>query len=302
MLNESAERTVESTAVVTPEDKRKFDMMGFHVFRQLLSPSEMAELEAAFMRVMGPAASETGYDGTRALHIYPVTEGDAWFDQLIDDPRINDIAEGLIGEDCNYHSSGGHFYVGNSRWHSDGGNFFPSIHMAFYLDPVTADTGCLNVIPGSHHLPFHDALDKARRDGIYDFASPDVPGRHPLESQPGDVCVFRHALFHSSFGGWAGRRMLSVHYYNPSADWHENAVVGSTEGRLHYMKAGHRVYSEYLVETAGPRRMKRLRRYIDRGYCDEWRKPLTNLFYQYTGPATYGEVDSGPLLNVTARS
>ena len=193
MLNESAERTVESTPVVTPEDKRKFDMMGFHVFRQLFSPSEMAELEAAFMRVMGPAASETGYDGTRALHIYPVTEGDAWFDQLIDDPRINDIAEGLIGEDCNYHSSGGHLYVGNSRWHSDGGNFFPSIHMAFYLDPVTADTGCLNVIPGSHHLPFHDALDKARRDGVYDFASPDVPGRYPLESQPGDVCIFRHA-------------------------------------------------------------------------------------------------------------
>ena len=98
MLNESAERTVESTAVLTPEDKRKFDMMGFHVFRQLFSPSEMAELEAAFMRVMGPAASETGYDGTRALHIYPVTEGDAWFDQLIDDPRINDIVEGLLGE------------------------------------------------------------------------------------------------------------------------------------------------------------------------------------------------------------
>ena len=301
MPNETAERAINSTELVTREVKRKFDLMGFHVFRQLLSPSEITELDAAFMRVMNPAALEAGYDGTRSLHIYPVTEGDAWFDRLIDDPRINDIAEGLIGEDCNYHSSGGHFYIGNTRWHSDGGNPFPSIHMAFYLDPVKEDAGCLNVIPGSHHMPFHDALDRARRDGIYDPTSPDVPGCYPIESQPGDVCVFRHAIFHSSFGGWPGRRMLSVHYYNPNADWHNHAVVGSTEGNLHYMKAGHRVYSDYLVQTAGPRRMKRLRRYIDRGYCAEWRKPLTNLFYQFTSAATYSEDESGPLQRVKAR-
>ncbi len=48
--------------------------MGFQVFRQLFSPSEVAELEAAFMRVMDAAAAETGYDGARSLHIYPVTD------------------------------------------------------------------------------------------------------------------------------------------------------------------------------------------------------------------------------------
>ncbi len=65
------------------------------------------------------------------------------------------------------------------------------------------------------------------------------------------------------------------------------------------MKAGHRVYSDYLVQTAGPRRMKRLRRYIDKGYCDQSRKPLTNLFYQYT---SCGESESGPFTSVMARS
>ena len=287
---------------MTQDDRRWFELMGFQVYRQLFSPSEVAELEAAFMRVMDAAAAETGYDGTRSLHIYPVTEGDAWFDQLIDDRRINDIAEGLIGEDCNYHSSGGHLFVGNTRWHSDGGNPFPSIHMAFYLDPVTADTGCLNVIPGSHHLPFHDGLDKARHTGLYDLTSPDLPGCYALESEPGDVCVFRHSLFHASFGGWAGRRMLSIHYFNPTAEWHNSFVEGSAEGRLPYMKAGHRVYSDYLVQTSGSRRMKRLRRYLDKGYCDQSRKPLTNLFYQYTASSTYGESESGPLTSVMARS
>ena len=148
--------------------------------------------------------------------------------------------------------------------------------MAFYLDPVTADTGCLNIIPGSHHLPFHDGLDKARHTGLHDLMSPDVPGCYALESEPVDLCVFRHALFHSSFGGWAGRRMLSIHYFNPTSEWHSSFVEGQTEGRLPYMKAGHRVYSDYLVQTADPRRMKRLRRYIDKGYCDQSQKPLTD--------------------------
>ena len=36
-----------------------------------------------------------------------------------------------------------------------------SIKTAFYLDPVTRDTGCLRVIPGSHHVGdrFGDALE-----------------------------------------------------------------------------------------------------------------------------------------------
>ena len=77
MSDQSAERTAESTNLVTQDDKRWFELMGFQFFRQLFSPSEVAELEAAFMRVMDAAAAETGYDGTRSLHIYPVTEGDA---------------------------------------------------------------------------------------------------------------------------------------------------------------------------------------------------------------------------------
>lgn len=152
--------------------------------------------------------------------------------------------------------------------------------MAFYLDPVTADTGCLNVIPGSHHLPFHDGLDRARHTGLYDLTSTDVPGCYALESEPGHVWVFRHALFHSFFGGWDGRRMLSIHCFNPISEWQSGFVEGQTEARLPYMKAGHRVYSDYLVQTADSRRMRRLRRYMDKGYCDQSCKPITNLFYQ----------------------
>ena len=41
--------------------------------------------------------------------------------------------------------------------------------MTFYLDSVKDMSGCLNVIPGSHHREYHDALARARISGLYDF-------------------------------------------------------------------------------------------------------------------------------------
>ena len=72
---------------------------------------------------------------------------------LLDDPRILAIAKTLLGDDFNYMGSDGNFYVGDTRWHSDGGHKLEDpmhIKIAFYLDPLTRDTGALRVIPGSH--------------------------------------------------------------------------------------------------------------------------------------------------------
>ena len=73
----------------------------------------------------------------------------------------------------------GNFYVGDTVWHPDMGwdphipegqsdpnknvgawryHYHPSIKVAFYLDPVGKDTGCLRVIPGAHRNPYHDRL------------------------------------------------------------------------------------------------------------------------------------------------
>ncbi len=285
----SEPRTSTSTNL-TVDNQKQYDVMGFLVFRKLFSSSEMVDIEAAFTRVMEKAAAETGHDNTRSLHVYPITEGDDRFDQLIDDNRINDIVEGLFGEDCIYHSSGGHLYIGNSGWHSDAGvPGHPGAHMAFYLDPVRAGSGCLSVIPGSHHREFHEALVRARGSGIYDFSSPDIPGSFPLESDPGDVVLFRHELLHSSWGGHAGRRMFGLHFEaSPTHNWQRYHLMGVNEAHLPYCKAGLRLYSDRLVDTAGPRRMKRLRKFIDMGYHDESRPPLTNLYYAYSGNK-YGE-------------
>jgi ectoine hydroxylase-related dioxygenase (phytanoyl-CoA dioxygenase family) len=297
------QQTIKSS-VLTEDDKRRYEALGFLVFRRLFSPSETAEIEAAFMRVMTKAATERGYDGTRSLAVYPITEGDEYFDQLFDDTRINDIVEGLLGEDCIYHSSGGHLYVGNSSWHTDGGVVgHRGIHMAFYLDPGGANSGCLNVIPGSHHREFHDALARELKSGLYDFKSADLPGRYPLESEPGDVVVFRHEVLHSSWGGKPGRRMLGLHYEeSPIERWQTYHLMGVNQMHLPYVKAGHRIYSDHLVETAGPRRMKRLGKFIEMGYCDKSKLPLTNLFYEYSAANYAGPAEVGQLSQVRTSS
>ncbi len=105
------------------------------------------------------------HDGKARSCIVPfIDQRDKARRSLIDDPRILGIANALLGEDFNYMGSDGNYYVGDTAWHSDG--WHPEIRhikIAFYLDPLTRDTGCLRVIPGSHLIgdQFADRLQAA---------------------------------------------------------------------------------------------------------------------------------------------
>src|SRR3984957_13759216 len=91
------------------------------------------------------------HNGTERSCIVPFIDQREYLCTLLDDPRILGIAYGLLGDDFNYLGSDGNYYVGDTGWHSDG--WHPEmrhIKIAFYLDPVGRDSGCLRVIPGSH--------------------------------------------------------------------------------------------------------------------------------------------------------
>ncbi len=88
--------------------------------------------------------------------------------------------------------------------------------VAFYLDPVDRDSGCLRVIPGSH-LPELASRLKERwpmedpEESPYGIKGSQIP-YFPLESRPGDVVLFNQGLFHSSYGGKTGRRMFTLNF------------------------------------------------------------------------------------------
>lgn len=91
------------------------------------------------------------HDGQARSALAQFIDRDARLCALLDDPRTIGIASGLLGDDFNFSGSDGNYYVGDTGWHSDGWhrNGILHIKMALYLDPVTAETGCLRVIPGS---------------------------------------------------------------------------------------------------------------------------------------------------------
>jgi hypothetical protein len=179
---------------------------------------------------------------------------------LLDDPRIRGIATSLLGDDFNYMGSDGNYYVGDTGWHSDGWHTqIRHVKIAFYLDPLTRDTGCLRVIPGSH-LPgdrYADALhaQAGRSHDLWGVHGRDLPSI-ALETQPGDLLCFNHNTKHASFGGGQRRRMFTM-----------NLCQRYPEDRLeelrHYMSGGARFwvergYGDAMIRTAGPQRMRHL--------------------------------------------
>jgi hypothetical protein len=139
------------------------------------------------------------------------------------------VASSLLGEDFNYGSGDGHYYVGDTAWHPDEGNtiwgYEPgpeafAIKVAFYLDPVRADSGALRVIPKSHlnggpYRSEDGTLDPDFMAAIGDADSPlgkgsSKNGNIALECDPGDLVVFNHKVLHSAWGGGTKRRMFTM--------------------------------------------------------------------------------------------
>ncbi|MCY1055624.1 phytanoyl-CoA dioxygenase family protein [Nannocystis sp. SCPEA4] len=90
-------------------------------------------------------------------------------------------------------------YRGSTRWHRDSTSTLRSVGVACYLDPLTADTGALQVLPGSHTPAYAAAVDE------YIRRADELPGL-ALPSAPGDAIVFDERLYHASAGGQRRRQ------------------------------------------------------------------------------------------------
>ena len=102
-----------------------------------------------------------------------------------------------------------------ARRHPDGnyedGPCF-ALKLAFYLDELTAQTGCVRLIPGSHKesSPWRanpNAMALTQELGLEPH---EIPGQIAVETSPGDLVVFNHKTFHAAYGGGTRRRMFTV--------------------------------------------------------------------------------------------
>jgi len=261
---------------LTKQQVRFFDIFGY-----LSLPGLFAREAEAITQVFETVWTDYGGGHNQRLHdheqnsaLLPFIDHHRYLCALLDDERVEDIGAGLVGEDFNYMSSDGNYFVGDTVWHSDGYQRAPgyrSIKLAFYLDAVGRDSGCLRIIPGSHRMgeayaeTVHETIpNSGSNNSEEDWGIPgtDIPAV-AVETKPGDLVVFNHRIKHASFGGGTRRRMFTINLQQRFRDEDEHLLrecLGSLAGFWY-----ERVYSPLMLETADADRMRHLEQRLAHG-------------------------------------
>jgi hypothetical protein len=256
MLNLNAPRPLSEQQVAF------FKTFGFLAFPGLLG-DRIEEITREFLTIFqrkGGGHDGRPHDGRKRSCIVPFLDQSEVLCTLLDDPRIAGIAESLLGDDFNYMPSDGNFYSGDTGWHYDGWQRdITHIKIAFYLDPLTRDTGCLRVIPGSHRIgeKFADDLQAqiGRSEKLWGVDGRDVPAI-ALETQPGDILVFNHNTKHAAFGGSGWRRMFTMNLCQRYPETRVQELRDYLNGVSRFWVE--RAYGDIMMNTAGPSRRRHL--------------------------------------------
>ena len=249
---------------LTPQQIDFFHTFGYLGLSSLLS-DRSEEITAAFEEIWaqnGGGHNGQPHNGQARSCIVPFIDQHETLCSLLDDSRILGIAEPLLGADFNYMGSDGNYYVGDTGWHSDGWKKATDpthLKIAFYLDPLTRDSGALRVIPGSHRQgePYADWLQEKVKGSQDEWAiaSADVPAM-ALETQPGDVVCFNHNTKHAAFGGSKRRRMFTINLCQRYPQDRLQDLRDYISGSARFWVE--RKYGDTMVATAGPERMVHL--------------------------------------------
>ena len=169
---------------LSPQQLQFFGTFGYLHFPGLMKEEVgwiIEEFEAIF------AASGQEHDGTQRSCIVPFIDQRERLCTLLDLPKVDGLITSILGADFNYLGGDGNYYTGDTRWHSDGFHTIGQyLKVAFYLDPLSADTGCLRVIPGSHRVDVEDWAARQARDAadLWGISQQMVP-HAALETQRG---------------------------------------------------------------------------------------------------------------------
>ncbi len=245
--------------MLNADQRAYFDAFGFIVLRKLFSREEMDRIIAA-SEGLWAGVLDAGTDSTRYQTFANFVEQSPDLMWLIDDDRPYGIANDLLGEPVVWVGSEGNMGFADLRdglpWHADRPGrdelSYPRVKMMLYLDAMSVANGALRVIPGSHRTPLHDSLlpfyasRKPKEPRYFGERGADVPC-HVVETEPGDLLVFHHSLFHAAFAaGRPARRYLALKYAAEPRDYLQAArLVRDLGGDLRPMQA--------LIDSGRPR-------------------------------------------------
>ena len=220
--------------MLTPGQIAHFETFGFLVLPQLFSVEETDALRDASLRTFQAQRGGGPYTG-EAEWAVSFLERDPLLATILDDDRIHQIPDSLLGPDFLLVGTHGNLRVGDTPWH--GATEFTEdlrhVKITMYLDRATKETGALRVIPGSQRKGSPDYFEVLRpRTYGPDFLpfglAPTEILSVPLETEPGDVLVFTENLLHGSFGGQPGRHQIGASFVaNPTTDDQLQQIMAS---------------------------------------------------------------------------
>lgn len=262
----------------TEQQLHHFHTFGFLLLPALLQPDEVAWITDEFEQVLQIHGAE--HDGSKHTQIVPMLDHSERLCSLLDDARILGIAGAILGDDFNYAGGDGDFWVGDTAWHPDGD--YPdlfAIKFAFYLDVLTRDTGSLRILPGSH-LPEsywrRGNIHPNNAQASWGIDPWEIPGNIAIETNPGDLVVFNHSIFHASFGGSNRRRQFSMNLHKRGKTDAELARIDQYLGHHGTIPRGIRIggkftglkpgsmytdfsmYTDLMIDTATSERLRHL--------------------------------------------
>lgn len=247
---------------LTEQQVHFFETFGFLAFPGLMADrvdSIIQSFEAVWAE-RGGGHDGKPHDGTARSCIVPFIDQHENLCTLLDDPRILAIGNSLLGSDFNYMGSDGNYYVGDTGWHSDGWHSeIRHLKIAFYLDPVGRESGCLRVIPGSHLIADEYAQKLQRQlsksTDTLGTSGKDIPAI-ALETQPGDLVCFNHNTKHAAFGGGSRRRMFTMNLCQRYPDDKLQDLQNYISGHARFWLE--RNYGEKMMRTADTKRQRHL--------------------------------------------
>jgi hypothetical protein len=261
-----------------------FRTFGFVVLRGYLADrvsALRAEADAAIRDAYGASYDERVFDGISghylpmASRLTPVSAS-----LVCDDARLIDAAEQLLGGPVIPECPEGVLYFSEAGWHTDDGIGVRSVKLAVYFDELTAGTGALRLVPGSHHPEQNARLaayscrrGPARTDAEAGAYQASIPG-YIADTSPGDVVAFDLHAWHASLGGRDRRAWTAVYQRCPETDSERDRTLRSVHDSFEQAFRGfdrgrYPVWRDWLADAAAhPRRAAVIERMRHAGVLD----------------------------------
>jgi Phytanoyl-CoA dioxygenase (PhyH) len=188
----------------------RFHVSGFVVLRRVFNAATVdalrTEVDEALRDAYGGRFDERSENGISGHYLPMASRRTPLSTALVcDDHRLMGAAEQLVGAPVVPECPEGVLYFGEAAWHTEDGIGVCAVKFATSFDPLSAATGALRFIPGSHR-----ARPSAPAGGQHVVAADTCDARsdpswtEPVEvaeTEPGDVVAFDVHTRHATRGG-----------------------------------------------------------------------------------------------------